>query len=111
MQIYQNYVEKKKKIVEYIMTAEKEENEDSFKLEECIIAEKEEDEDSFKPEECIIDDESGKVDFNYKRKAIQFWKDEKKACRGLTNVQSKFRKVKSTIQVRDKYRKSWNKCR
>ena len=52
-------------IVKYIMTAEKEENEDSFKPEECIIAEKEEDEDSFKSEECIIDDE-------YKRKAIQF---------------------------------------
>ena len=65
-------------IVEYIMTAEKEEDEDSFKPEECIIAEKEKDEDSFKSEECIIDDESGKVDFSYKRKAIQFWKDERR---------------------------------
>jgi len=49
-------------VVEYITAAEKEENEDSFE-----------------PEECIINDESDKVNFSYKRKAVQFWKDGKKA--------------------------------
>src|SRR5436190_1637788 len=34
----------------------------------------EEEEDNFEPEECIVDNEGGKVGFNYKRKAVEFWK-------------------------------------
>ncbi|RLU26745.1 hypothetical protein DMN91_000542 [Ooceraea biroi] len=68
-------------IVEYIMPAEKEE------------------EDSFEYEECIVDDEDGKVDLSYKRKAVEFWKSRKKARRTLTSVQNSFHKVKSLQQL------------
>jgi len=34
--------------------------------------EKEEDEGSFEPEQCIVDDEGGKVDYSYKKKAVEF---------------------------------------
>lgn len=67
-------------VVEYITPAEKEE-------------------DSFEPEECIVDDEGGKTDFNYKRKAVEFWKAGKKASRPLTTVQNRFRKVKTLQQL------------
>ncbi|RLU17839.1 hypothetical protein DMN91_010077 [Ooceraea biroi] len=62
-------------------------------------AEKEEDEDSFEYKECLVDDEGGKVDLSYKRKAVQFWKSGKKARRTLTSVQNSFRKVKSLQQL------------
>ncbi|XP_032682282.1 uncharacterized protein LOC116849335 isoform X2 [Odontomachus brunneus] len=55
----------------------------------------EEEEDNFEPEECIVDNEGGKVDFSYKRKAVEFWKSGKKARRSFTTVQRNFRKVKS----------------
>jgi len=44
---------------------------------EYITAAEKEDKDSFEPEEYIIDDEDGKVDFRYKRKAVQFWMKKK----------------------------------
>lgn len=39
------------------------------------------------------------VDFNYKRKFVEFWKGGKKAHRDLTTVQSSFRKVKLVQQL------------
>lgn len=66
-------------VVEYITAAEKEE-------------------DSFEPEECIVD-EGGKIDYSYKRNAVEFWKSGKKARRALTAVQHKFRKVKTVQQL------------
>jgi len=68
-------------------------------VEHITPPEKEEDEGSFEPEECVVDDEGGIVDFSYKRKAVEFWKSGKKACRTLSAVQHKFRKVKSYHQL------------
>jgi len=59
----------------------------------------EEEEDSFEPEECIVDDEGGKIDFSYKRKAVEYWKSGKKSRRSFSTVQTKFRKVKSLQQL------------
>lgn len=58
----------------------------------------EEEEDSFEPEECISDDVGGKVDFSYKRKAVEFWRSRKRTLRPLTTVKN-FRKVKSVQQL------------
>ena len=76
-------------------------------VEPITPAEKEED--SFEPEECIVDDEGGKVDFNYKRKAVEFWKAGKKASRPLTTVQNRFRKVKSIHQLYNRWEASIKK--
>nr|XP_012217798.1 PREDICTED: uncharacterized protein LOC105669421 [Linepithema humile] len=65
---------------------------------ECITV-AEDEEDSFEPEECIVDDEGGKVDFSYKRKAVEFWKSGKRVRRPFSNVQRNFRKVKSLQQL------------
>jgi len=58
-----------------------------------------EEEDSFEPEECIVDDEGGKIDFSYKRKAVEYWKSGKKTRRSFSTVQKNFRKVKSLQQL------------
>jgi len=68
-----------------------------LQIEYIIAAEK--DEDDFKSEECIVDDEDEKVDFNYKRKAVKFWKNGKKVCRSLNSVQACFHKVKFLQQL------------
>ena len=70
-------------VVEYITPAEKEDEES----------------DDFESEQCIIDDEGAKVNYNYKRKAVEFWKSGKKQRRTLSSVQNKFRKVKSLQQL------------
>lgn len=69
-------------------------------VENITPEEKEEDEGSFEPEQqCILDDEGGKVDYSYKKNAVEFWKGGKKACRTLRAVQHRFRKVKSYQQL------------
>lgn len=60
--------------------------------------EKEKDESS-EFEECVVDNKGGAIDFSYKRKAVKFWKSEKRARRPLTSVQKIFRKVKSLHQL------------
>lgn len=50
-------------------------------------------------DECIKDDEP--VSFEYKRRAVEFWRDTKtKRNRSLDSVQRRFKKVKSDRQLR-----------